>query len=235
MKDSAAEVRLTHRVAGHQLRAGTGERDLAGLEHIGAVGDGKRRLRVLLHEQDGRARGVQLADDVEDLLDQNGREAHGRLVEHEKLGLAHERAAHREHLLLAAGECAGDLTAALLQTREALVNVRDTRLDGGIGLRVRAHLQILLHGHLLEDVASLGDLRQTVLNDLVRRDALEVMALKEDAAHLGVQQAGDRVQNGGFARAVRADERDDLALVDLKGNALDGVDAAVVHMDIINF
>ena len=61
------------------------------------------------------------------------------------------------------------------------------------------------------------------------------MALKEDAAHLGVQQARDRVQNGGFARAVRADERDDLALVDLKGNALDGVDAAVVHMDIINF
>jgi len=50
-----------------------------------------------------------------------------------------------------------------------------------------------------------------------------------------VQQAGDRVQNGGFARAVRADERDDLALVDLKGNALNGVDAAVVHMDIINF
>ena len=151
------------------------------------------------------------------------------------LGLAHERAAHREHLLLAAGERAGDLTAALLQAREALVNVRDARLDGGIGLRVRAHLQILLHGHLLEDVASLGDLRQTVLDDLVRRNALEVMALKEDAAHLGVQQAGDCVQNGGFARAVRADERDDLALVDLKGNALDGVDAAVVHMDIINF
>ena len=84
-------------------------------------------------------------------------------------------------------------------------------------------------------MTSLGNLRQTVLNDLVRRDALEVMALKEDAAHLGVQQAGDRVQNGGFTRAVRADERDDLALVDLKGNALDGVDAAVVHMDIINF
>ena len=39
--------------------------------------------------------------------------------------------------------------------------------------------QILLHGHLLEDVTSLGDLRQTVLDDLVRRNALEVMALKE--------------------------------------------------------
>ncbi len=50
-----------------------------------------------------------------------------------------------------------------------------------------------------------------------------------------MQKAGNGGQNGGFARAVRADERDDLALVDLKGNALDGVDAAVVHMDIINF
>ena len=52
----------------------------------------------------------------------------------------------------------------------------------GLWLRVRAHLQILLHGHLQEDVASLGDLRQALLDDLVRRDALEVMVLKEDAA-----------------------------------------------------
>ena len=70
----------------------------------------------------------------------------------------------------------------------------------------------------------------------MRRDALEVMALEERRCRiLGCSRPEIGVQNGGFARAVRADERDDLALVDLKGNALDGVDAAVVHMDIINF
>ena len=61
------------------------------------------------------------------------------------------------------------------------------------------------------------------------------LSQEELGSVLGVQKAGDRVQNGRLTRAVRANQRDDLTLVDLEGNALDGVDAAVVHMDIINF
>ena len=49
-------------------RAGLG--DAALFENIGVVRDRERLERVLLHEQDGRARGVQLADDVEYLLDE---------------------------------------------------------------------------------------------------------------------------------------------------------------------
>ena len=49
-----------------------------------------------------------------------------------------------------------------------------------------------------------------------------------------MQKAGDRVQNGRLTRAVRTDQRDDLTLVDLEGNALDGVDAAVVNVKIVH-
>ena len=49
-----------------------------------------------------------------------------------------------------------------------------------------------------------------------------------------MQKAGDRVQNGRLARTVRTDQRDDLALVDLEGNALDSVDAAVVNVKIVH-
>ncbi len=65
---------------------------------------------------------MQVLDNLKDLLDQNGRKTHGRLVEHKELGVAHEGATHGEHLLLAAGKGAGDLLAALLQAREVVVD-----------------------------------------------------------------------------------------------------------------
>ena len=49
-----------------------------------------------------------------------------------------------------------------------------------------------------------------------------------------MQKAGNRVQHGRFARTVRADERDDLALIDFKGNTLDGVNAAIVDVKIVH-
>ena len=175
---------------------------------------------------------MQLADDVEDLLDQNGREAHGGLVEHQQLRAAHKRSAHREHLLLAAGERSGDLPAALFQARKARVDVRNAGTHGGARLGVCAELKVFLNGHLEEDVSALRDLRETTGDDLVRRDGVEVLPLEAHAAAARVEQTGNGVQHGGFARAVRADERHDLAGVDVEGHALHGVDAAVENIQV---
>ena len=65
---------------------------------------------------------MQLADDIEDLLDQNGRQTHRGLIEHQQLGTAHKRATHGKHLLLAAGKRAGNLTTALLQAGKMRVD-----------------------------------------------------------------------------------------------------------------
>ena len=78
--------------------------DLAGLQHVGTVGDLQGHFGVLLHQQHGHAVAVDLADDLEDLLDQQRRQAHGRLVQQQHLGLAHQGTAHGQHLLLAAGQ-----------------------------------------------------------------------------------------------------------------------------------
>ena len=48
-----------------------------------------------------------------------------------------------------------------------------------------------------------------------------------------MEQAGDGVQRGGLAGAVGADEGDDLPLIDLEGDALDGVDGAVIDVDVV--
>ena len=62
----------------------------------------------------------------------------------------------------------------------------------------------------------------------------QLLAHKAHAARSAVQQAGYGVQRGGFARAVGADQRHHLALLHVKGHILHGVDAAVVHIDILH-
>ena len=58
------------------------------------------------------------------------------------------------------------------------------------------------------------------------------LILKGDAAAPGLQEAGYGVQCSGLACAVGADQGDDLSLIDLKGDALNGVDAAVIDVEI---
>src|SRR5512133_3091324 len=75
---------------------------------------------VLLDHEDRDAFLIQGAQGLEDALDEEGREAHGRLVQADELGRAHEGAGYGEHLLLAAGEAAPGLSQALREAREEL-------------------------------------------------------------------------------------------------------------------
>ena len=95
-----------------------------------------------------------------------------------------------------------------------------------------AEHQIVIHGQVRKDAAPLGDVRHAEPDNLVRGCLDEILPLKLDAAGLGCDQPGDRMQNGGLASAVCADQRDDLALVDLKGHAFDGIDDAVINLQI---
>ena len=71
-------------------------------------------------------------------------------------------------------------------------------------------------------------------HDLVGAHALDAAALVQDVAGLGLQQAGNGLQGGGLAGTVGTDQGDDLALIHLKGDVLDGVDVAVVNVDVID-
>ena len=112
-----AEVRLANLLVVSSSFGLVREDDVAGLEDVAAVGGVERHQRVLLDEQDRRALRVDLADDLEDLLDEDRREPHRRLVEQQQLRPRHERAPDREHLLLAAGERSG-LCSCAPQPRE---------------------------------------------------------------------------------------------------------------------
>ncbi len=89
-------------------------------------------------------------------LDDQGCEAERGLVEQDHPGIGDQRAADRQHLLLAAREIAGGLVAALRQDGEVVVDLVE-----GILARERADrcanvaaIEVFLHGHLREDVAA---------------------------------------------------------------------------------
>ena len=173
-------------------------------------------------------------DDIEYLPDQDRGQTHRRLVQHHQLRPGHERAAHGQHLLLTAGERARDLPAALLQTRKEPVYPLTVGLQrprrGGVG----AHVQVFLHGHAREDPAALGDMGDAQLHDPVRRRAGDALSQKGQRSAPAAHQARYGFERGGLPGAVGADQRDDLALVDLKAHALDGVDRAVKDVQIRN-
>ena len=69
-----------------------------------ALPDVRRQAEVLLDEEDRQARRAQRDEGVAHLANELRREPFGRLVEEQERGIPSERAADREHLLLATGE-----------------------------------------------------------------------------------------------------------------------------------
>ncbi len=84
--------------------------------------------------------------------------------------------------------------------------------DGGSGLGVGTHIQVLVHGHVQEHMAAFRHLGKAAFHDLVGAHALDALALVQHIAGAGLQQAGNGFQGGGLARAVGTDQGDDLAL-----------------------
>ena len=81
---------------------------------------------MLLHQDHTHSAG-KLGQAVGDLLDDADPDAFGGLVEHQQLGPAQQRAADRQHLALAAGQCAGRLPKALRQLGKEIEHLVDAR------------------------------------------------------------------------------------------------------------
>lgn len=107
-------------------------------------------------------------------------------------------------------------------------------LNGAVRTGIRAHFEVFLDGHMCEHAAALRALRKAKLDDLVGGHSVDRRTHKLNRAGLRAKQAGNRVQNSTLACAVCADQRDDLALVDFKGDALDRMNCAIVDMKIID-
>src|SRR6185437_4547485 len=114
----AAEVEFLDVLVVAQFIGRAVEHHLALLHDVTVARHRQCRARVLLDQEDGDAEvAVDLADDSENFLDQQRRQTHRRLVHQDHLRPGHQGAADRQHLLLAAGEIAGE-AGALFQARK---------------------------------------------------------------------------------------------------------------------
>ena len=78
---------------------------------------------------------------------------------------------------------------------------------------VAAEIEVLGDRHVGEDAAAFRHMDQAARHDRGRARALDRLACEADRAAPRPQHAGDRAVERGFAGAVRAEHRDDLALV----------------------
>src|SRR5262245_3834215 len=91
--------------------------------------------------------------------------------------------------------------------------------------------EMLARREVREDAAGLRHQRDAQAGDLVCRSAREARALVEDLAFPRRGQPGDRTHRRGLAGTVAAEQRDDLALAHVQGQAMAPVGATVVRVD----
>ena len=94
-------------------------------------------------------------------------------------------------------------------------------------MRHQRDLHVLAHGHGRERRGDLEGASDAEPPDLARRLARGVLAQQRDPAAVGNLLAVEHVEAGALARAVRADQRQDLAGFQRKGDAAHGMHAAI--------
>src|SRR5438309_1376827 len=117
---------------------------------------------------------------------------------------------------------------------EELERALEPRRQIAPGNRVAAHEQVLEHGELDEDVASLRHVPDAGRDDLVRGRARDVAPLIEDAAARGLHQSRNRPERGGLAATVGPEEGDDLAAAHRERDALHRAPPAVVDREVLD-
>ena len=172
--------------------------------------------------------------DREDLLDEDRREAERRLVEEQQARLA--TSAPARWPASAARRPTACRPAGAVRSRSRGNRSKTRSRSGPIVFWSRVK-------------APIWRFSRTVRREKIRRPSgawpmpgrtswwagrlRDVLALEADRALARVEQAADRLERRRLARAVGADERDDLAPADLDRDALEGVDVAVVGVDVV--
>ena len=172
----------------------------------------------------------------EQLLHDGRGEALERLVEQEQAHVARQRAGHGQHLLLAAGEIVGSRAHTRPQRREHLQDLRlapHHAAAAGVGGACQpAEVQVLRHRHAGEQPAALRHVADAATRHVGRREAGDVLPLEDDAAGGGGNEAGDGLEQGGFAGTVAAEQGDDLALAHVERGVVEDVALAVEGVDL---
>ena len=138
-----------------------------------------------------------------------------RLVEEQHLRPVDDRARERDALALAARELHRLAAAVAVEAHhpQHLARPGERRVAARDALHLQAVADVLGDRHVREERVVLED-RVDVAR--VRRAARDVLAAERDAAGVGLLEAGDHAQRRRLARARRAEQREELAVGDVR-------------------
>ena len=162
-----------------------------------------------------------------------GSQAFGRLVNDDEVRVAHQGAAQGEHLLLATRHHARLGVLALLEPREQLVHVVHRPAPGFAGILL-TEVEVLLHRQVRKNIATLRHVADAQVGDFKRLLAQYFLPFPVQGA-VAIHQSHDRLGGSGAARAIAPQQRDDLARLHLKVNAMKHMAFTVERLQIVDF
>ena len=142
-----------------------------------------------------------------------------RLVEHEQPRPRHQRAAHRQHLLLTAAQGPCLLALSLPQARKEAVDELERCWIRPA--RVGTEMEIALQGHRREEMPLRGHVGDPRARYTVGGTSRQVLPVQDDSAGHRLKQPRDSPEERRLARAVRADDHHRLASANLDVDVVD--------------
>ncbi|SHS05369.1 Uncharacterised protein [Mycobacteroides abscessus subsp. abscessus] len=148
----------------------------------------------------------QLLDDLPQLAARQRIHAHGRFVQQQQVGRAHQGAGQPQLLLHAARQLAGRPLGKARQVGHGQqARVAFAALARGHAVQVGVQVEVFLHAEVFVQAEALRHVADAVLHRLGRLDGID--AQHAQRAGVGPHQARDQPQQGGLARAVGPDQR----------------------------
>ena len=217
---ATCQIDVTHqRVAQHRIDMAFGE-DAALVQHRDGLRQLADKMHVVFDDDDRRAR-VHLDDDVDGPLGLLRSQSGGRLVEQDQPRVSGQHGAELDELAPAVGQVA-DRFAGAVRDADTLQRLGDNAvgLAGRIAL-ARGDPDILAHAQAVHHARDLGLDADAEAGDLVRMGADAIDAANPDIALARPQDAGQALEEGALAGAVRADQAAQLFIGE---DEIDGVE-----------
>ena len=232
--EAVAQVLLAHHLVLRQLLGRALEEDFPLEQEVGAVGDAERLLHVVVGDEDADVLVLQFPDDLLDVLHGDGVDAGKGFVQHDELGVDGQAAGNLRAAPLAAGQLVALVLAHLLDAElgEQALQLLLAVVQGLAGHLEHGH-DVVLHAHLAEDGSLLRQVADAGLGTLVDGILGNVQVVQEDAALVGRDKAHGHVERRGLARAVGAQQADNLPLLDVDGHVAHHRALAVLFHQIL--
>jgi len=185
------------------------------------------------HDDSHAELGLQLAQESKDRFAGGGIQIAGGLVGEKNLRAIDESAGDGHALLLAAGEFGGAVAKTMCEAN-ALEGFADTRWALGpihFG-EAKWEFDILFEGHAREEVERLEDHADgvaAIAGEFYRGKSRDVLTMRGDRTGCGAIQAGDEIEERGFAGAGGAEECEELVVGNGERKFVDRADGSFAH------